>query len=138
MGSIPSPIYGVSLDSINGEEEGHSMNCILTGDNALNWDDWNFIEPQQDKINRKPGEGLPMDCNLSIKYSYLVNNNELKGLPLIKFKIENGNPSLDYVHPYIDIITQRESNPPVITIESPLENQVFNTNEVPFKAQCPG
>ncbi|MDD3663432.1 MAG: hypothetical protein PHT84_06270 [Candidatus Pacebacteria bacterium] len=35
--------------------EGHGMNAILTGDNALEFSDWNFVEPQNDNINVQPG-----------------------------------------------------------------------------------
>jgi len=96
---------------------GHAMNAILTGDNVTNWNDWNFIEPQRDQINVQPGQAyMPMNASeVRINYSY-VNENDglLDGVPILKFKIENGTPTLIWINepPYepesnLNIIKQR-------------------------------
>ncbi|MDZ7797000.1 MAG: hypothetical protein U5N56_08135 [Candidatus Marinimicrobia bacterium] len=54
------PIYYVhsSLDNPDGSHKGgHGMSAILTGDYTLEFDSWNFIEPQTDYTNVQPEIG---------------------------------------------------------------------------------
>lgn len=86
------------------------MNAILTGDNALEFSDWNFVEPQNDVTNVQPGNWnmtIPGDVWIRAP-NYFPNDasslDMLKGDLVILFKIsKEGNIS------YVD---SPNSNPP--------------------------
>jgi len=94
---------------------GHGMNADLTGDNPLNFDDWNPIEPQNDSMYVQPGEW-------NIPYNTRVLINGVEGFeqdggriyfPIVKFEIDSiGNPSTYYQHP--DLILER---PPLAIVQ---------------------
>jgi len=115
MGSLGIPMEVTSLIDTSNGYFGHSMNCIITGDNLTKWEDINFIEPAQDAINVQPGQWkIPRECDeIIIAYPYLVEDriqgNYLKSILLVKFKIENGIPSLIWENndPDFKIIKQR-------------------------------
>lgn len=117
-GEIGAPIIIVSLVDTthhihNSSYFGHGMNAILTGDNLTKWEDWNFIEPQNDQTKLQPGQAdIPGDCDeVLIGYLYLVKDKEnyLKYADLVKFRIENGTPILIWENndPDFNIIKQR-------------------------------
>jgi hypothetical protein len=122
-GKYGLPVYFVLIP--NGA--GHNMNCILTGNDATKFEDWNFIEPQFDQINVKPGEAyIPKDCEIDIKYAY-VNESQSQGkflasVPILEFKINNGIPTLTWKNSdtNLKIITNRDS------INSDLEKKISN------------
>ncbi|HRR15569.1 MAG TPA: hypothetical protein P5320_02515 [Bacteroidales bacterium] len=95
-GKYGLPVYGIYILPFT---PGHSMNAILTGDNAENFSDWNFIEAQRDRINVQPGQVyMPENCEIIIWFKY-VEENEVQGkfltsIPILKFKIVDGNPTL--------------------------------------------
>ena len=52
------PIYFIGSILYNPDgtpRGGHGMNAIITGDDALEFSDWNFVEPYNDNINVQPG-----------------------------------------------------------------------------------
>jgi hypothetical protein len=139
MGTIAAPVYTVSIDNYG---DGHGMNAILTGNDAFDWYSWDFIEPQTDNQNVQPGEILmPMNGKLSIGYTYKINGNQLKDLAILRFNIQNGIPSLEYVNPVVNLIRYRESDAPDINRTSPLEGMlyssvpyIYNIDEANFKS----
>ncbi len=99
IGRFNIPVYNVGVVTSNAS---HGMNAILVGENPLNFNDWNFIEPQTDWANVQPGtQSIPL--NSKVKINYLVwyySNNLSKNLSIqdnfITFNIDgSGNPSLD-------------------------------------------
>jgi len=54
IGRFNLPVYIVAVKFPN-TGIGHGMNAILTGDNPLDWNDWNALEPQTDETNVQPG-----------------------------------------------------------------------------------
>ncbi len=120
MGTIGAPIIEVGLVDTshyihNSSYFGHGMNAILTGNDLTKWEDWNFIEPQNDQTKLQPGQAdIPRDCDeVFIGYLYLVKDqiqgNYLKSIDLVKFRIENGTPILIWENndPKFNIIKQR-------------------------------
>ena len=115
MGTIGAPIILATLFDISNGYFGHGMNAILTGNDLTKWEDWNFIEPQQDAINVQPGQWkIPKDCDeVLVYYLHLIEDkiqgNYLKPIILVKFRIENGIPSLIWKNddPNLNLITQR-------------------------------
>lgn len=110
-GKYGLPVYGIILLPFT---PGHSMNAILTGDNAENFYDWNFIEPQLDKINVQPGQVyMSENCGIIINYTYIINTptqgKVLDAIPIIEFKIVDGNPTLIWKNnsSSLNFITQR-------------------------------
>jgi hypothetical protein len=125
-GKYGLPVYNVAIPT----GIGHEMNAILTGNDATKWENWNFIEPQFDQTNVQPGQAyMPNDCEVIVNYSYVNQNDHLlDNLPILKFKVEDGNSSLIWKinDSNVKLITQRDTIPPEINISSPLEGIVYN------------
>lgn len=106
------PMDWVQVNANNG---GHGMNAILTGENPLNFYDWNFIEPQNDSTLVKPKErSWDMPYNNTIEI-YAPNGFKSSHDPdmiigdkrLVLFKIDgSGNPSLIYQNPNLVVNKQ--------------------------------
>jgi hypothetical protein len=109
-GKYGLPVYLVQLP----RGSGHRMNAILTGDNAEDFKDWNFVEPQFDQINVQPGQAYMIGDSRVIIHSCWVNQQEqvaqIDCVPILEFKIENGVPTLTWKNPSfnLNLITQRE------------------------------
>lgn len=109
-GKFGLPVLNVLVSGL----PGHEMNAILTGDYAENFSNWNFIEPQFDQMNVQPGQAyMPRDCELILNFTY-SKENEIQGkylssTPLLKFKVENGVPTLIWKtsDSNLNFITQR-------------------------------
>lgn len=90
------PVYGVSVIDPN-SSWGHGMDAILKGENPLSWDDWSFVEPQNDDINVQPGGwNIPHGTLLGIDVlgGFQENGNRIN-IAIVAFQIdENGIPSL--------------------------------------------
>jgi hypothetical protein len=118
------PVYFVGstlYDSQGNPYMGHGINTILTGDNALEFNDWNFIEPQNDNTQIVPGETSSITIPGKIRIyspnefsSDISNLDMLKGEEAITFNIDNeGNvtylncPSCNPPTPHPDLVTER-------------------------------
>ena len=128
-GKYGLPVYFVDIWYDENPSEGHNMNCILTGNNGEKFEDWNFIEPQNDKINIKPGAwDMPMNCEIEVNAPPKDNNgNYLSRIPILKFQITNGNANLIWKNTSssLKLITNRDS------VNSNLENKI-NYSEIKF------
>jgi hypothetical protein len=114
-GDLGLPMGIVILTDISHSEPyfGHGMNWVSTGDNLTNWKDIDFIEPQTDAINVQPGGwNIPNYCDeVIIDYEYSVKDdrgNYLRYVPLVKFKIENGNPILIWENTDPDFVIKKQ------------------------------
>jgi hypothetical protein len=120
-GKYGLPIYFVTIP--NGE--GHNMNAILTGDDVTKFENWNFVEPQFDQMNVKPGEAyMPMDCEIEISYFYVNKTDHILDIfPILKYKITNETPNLIWINedPNLKIIKEREK-------PNGLEKEVLDLN----------
>jgi hypothetical protein len=102
MGKLGLPMYSVSENDPITMSQGHSMNAILTGDSITKFEDWNFIEPQGDLINVKPGHAvLPANCKkVQIYYDYLFKNKKQEknywSWKILEFELVNGVAKLTY------------------------------------------
>ena len=108
MGKIGLPILHVLIP----DGKGHDMNAIFTGTDATKFEDWNFVEPQFDQINVKPGQAyIPKNCEVIINYTFKWDSSSthLSSTPIIKFKVENGIGNLVWINNNQDfkIITKR-------------------------------
>ena len=123
---------------------GHMMNAILTGDNALDWSDWNFIEPQRDQINLQPGDAYvpgvffgrdTVDGALALLIplympclgNYFPCSTNYYHQPAIGFLINDGIPSLNVNYMFYELlITKRDYINPSIQITNPIDGQFYN------------
>jgi hypothetical protein len=111
--ALPMGIVGLTDTSHHSSPFRHAMNWIATKDYFGKWEDLNFIEPQTDATNVQIGGwDIPKDCDeVIINYDYSTKGSEnyLKYVPLLKFRIENGNPVLIWENkdPQYNIIKQR-------------------------------
>ncbi|MFC1553388.1 FlgD immunoglobulin-like domain containing protein [candidate division KSB1 bacterium] len=97
------PFYVIGI-----RHPGHAASAILMGDNALNWNDWYFIEPQNDKEVKIGAWNLELNSEVWIEKVNEIWNYTYVSERFIKFKIENGIPSLLSYEP--NVITQRPTS----------------------------
>jgi len=97
------PIYFIGSILYNPDgtpRGGHGMNAIITGDDALEFSDWNFVEPYNDNINVQPGSWdmtIPGRLYMHAPNYFgesISNKDMLEGDRLVIFKIDDmGNTS---------------------------------------------
>jgi len=106
-GKYGLPFYFITIPGT----PGHNMNAILTGNDIIKWEDWNFIEPQFDKINIQPGQAyMPKNCEIVVNYTYVNERDHLlDGFPILRFQIINSVPTLIWKNddPNLNIIEER-------------------------------
>jgi hypothetical protein len=142
------PLYGVTF-RIPLYNAAHAMVTLLTGDNALNGNDWNDLEPRDGVTNVQPGEiNIPLNTDEFTVYYPCIFKNSMHEknfyyFRFLEFKIVNGEKILTYNinnDPYSNyrmrLITQRESDPPVINIQqgTDLDSLVCNINDANLKS----
>ncbi len=144
MGKLGLPTCDVTLAFNSSLGQYHGMNAILTGDDITKWESWCFIEPRSDHMYVQPGEeNIPLTTEfIYVSYPYLFDNykhdNNLGGIIALHFTVTNGVPKLEYTlnddvippnfnnyNPHFNktmrLITQRESDPPVITLKQSVD-----------------
>jgi hypothetical protein len=142
-GKLGLPIYTLTIAN-SALNIGHGMNFALTGNTLSDWNSYNFIEPQLDQINVQPGEAF-MYKDLDKVYAvYWYTHNrpdgkkELAAVPVAFFTITNGVPKFGGLNPYLKdlLITERESDPPIINIKqnNDPDSLVYNIVEKNFKS----
>lgn len=88
---------------IEAENYYHSIITCLVGDDAFNYQDWFFQDPQLDFIFEKGKPNIP-NSKVKIQFAYFWKNSK-KQVRIIKFDLlifhfdSNGNPSLEYSFP---------------------------------------
>ena len=138
LGRLNIPIYRVSsTDPSTGI--GHGMNATLVGDNPLNFNDWNFIEPQTDDMNVQPGGwNIPYNRRVSISGIRNFNSTSSPDMPrsftIVRFYLDNiGDDSLSYQHSDLTltrpdwISTLPDAAPPEITITHPQQDSTYTS-----------
>ncbi|MCF8399450.1 MAG: T9SS type A sorting domain-containing protein [Bacteroidales bacterium] len=107
-GRFNSPVYRVTTTSAN--NIAHRIDANLVGDNPINFEDWYFVEPQDDS-QVSPGDPS-MDPNEPVKidrYSYIWSENIQQYVHgyvnAVWFNLTNGTPTVSWQHP--DLVTQR-------------------------------
>lgn len=122
------PMYDVTVSA---PSFGHGINAILVGDDALDFDAWRFIEPQND-FNVYPGRwNMPYNSSVEIQlpygrlgYCFGDCPDELK----IRFKVESSGWALDYIYSS-EFLTQR---PALIPQQASNEPDLWNPKIVPI------
>ncbi len=115
----------------------HALNTTIVGDDAENFYDSEYTEPQTDWVVAPGSQSIPSNCEVVVKYTFVKENDiqgkYLESVPVQKFAIENGVPrNTGYVNPEMNFIMQRDKENPVINRNSPLENEVYTASEIPF------
>ena len=98
-GKYGLPVYWVY---VSGGISNHAMNAILTGNDITKFQDWNFIEPQRDSINVKPGRlYVPETCYIEIRAPQKNREGDQFGIvPITIFNVINKIATFE--QPYTD------------------------------------
>ncbi len=98
------PFYDITTDSPSWSAA-HAINGVLIGDNPMDFNDWYFVEPQND-VEAEPGKetwtgfsSIPNNGYLEIYYDYGYDSvsGAHSQTDFLRWDIENGNPELSYV-----------------------------------------
>ena len=139
------PMYLVEVYR-NDNDWAHGMNAILTGDNPLEFNDWNFVEPQTDQTNvSEPwidstgvlrwNWNLPPDSRVWIFAPYSFGNGQapyynidmIRGPPIVLFNIDSiGNTSLYWASDNLLL-----TNPNVGINPEPKISETYELNNYP-------
>jgi hypothetical protein len=104
----------------------HGMNYVITGDKIKDPKSYNFIEAAWPwaATNVQPGQVyIPMNADtVLLYYTYTYKNDQhnknIANIPVVWFKIVNGKYIFQGTNPYVKLIEERESDPPIINIKT--------------------
>ncbi|MFA5953546.1 MAG: T9SS type A sorting domain-containing protein [Candidatus Pacearchaeota archaeon] len=93
----------------------HSINAFLKGNSSTNFNDWVFVEPQNDQIVTLGSPSMHPDSYAHIKkYAYYYNSNLGQYVytlnTIAKFDLQNGNATLIWQHPDLIVNKPEECN----------------------------
>ena len=96
-GRFNKPVYYVTIGA---PTMAHAINACLVGNNPLNFYDWYFFEPQNDK-RVLPGDwSMPKNSfDITIKYCIFQADGAVEERSLIRFKLNELVPEVTYVSP---------------------------------------
>lgn len=138
-GRFNLPLYGVRVwnKELNFD---HAIDAILIGDNPLDFNDWYFIEPQNDS-EVKPGDwSMPEDCRMDINVYHGFDNktNDFIYDFLVGFDITEGVPYYAGENRGGLLVTKRPSENPTSVAENndtkPLELRLNQNYPNPFNS----
>jgi len=95
------PMYYVNVDS----PTNHAINCILVGDDPLNFYDWRFIEPQNDSDVVPGAWNMRYNSDVRIRTQALHGNSEV----MVTFLVEETGISVTYTS--ANLITTKPAPP---------------------------
>jgi len=95
------PLYFVSV----GSPSSHAINAVLVGDDPLNFEDWRFIEPQDDSDVRPGGWNMRYESTIWLKPQWLHGDSEA----MVAFYIDETGPTLVEASP--ELVTTRVAAP---------------------------
>ena len=145
IGRFNLPVHYVSVDSpewFNHQgwfrvlvSSDHSINCILVGDNPLNFNDWYFFEPQTDRKIFIGYWDMPINCKISIMTikNFWKDSGALDtfyGDIIANFEIKDGIPELTYQNKHL-ILTRPEPQT-FVAEEEPVEFTLEQNYPNPF------
>ena len=141
IGKLGYQMFEVSITDKITRPEGHAMNGVFTGNDILDPESFNTIEPRDGVTEVKPGEiNIPLNCErFVIAYPYIFKNTAHEKIfgfvRILEFKIVNGEKILTYNindDPFFNktfrVITKRDTVNPVIKILSPVNGKVYDKN----------
>ncbi len=102
------PVYHVSISAT---AFGHSVNGILVGDDPLNFDDWRFLEPQNDNDILPGMWDMPYGSSVRISAPNFILSGAGSAGDKVKFYVDEGGWVLQDYRP--DFIVTRPSPDPV-------------------------
>jgi hypothetical protein len=121
------PVYDVWTRSIN--DIAHCINAIIVGDNSLDFNDWYFIEPQNDARVYPGDPSMHPDSYANIsRYSYVysafLQDTVYGDYPVINFDLNNGNASVSWQHPDLVLTKPEELTHVNISGELPTDTTI--------------
>jgi len=144
FGRFNFPMYWVGIVDPN-SGIGHGMNAFLRGGDStnmeyspLNFEDWNFVEPQNDSTHVKPGTwNIPFNQRVSIYgFDGYRDQNGFKSptrLLIVGFQLDSVGNATEYYH-HLSLITERPPIPPerikpVVAITYPEQNSTYTSHK---------
>ncbi|MFC1565198.1 T9SS type A sorting domain-containing protein [candidate division KSB1 bacterium] len=125
------PVYGVGVSDTS-HTEGHSINCVLIGDNPLNFNDWYFFEPQTDKKedfsywkNKYPGENLQISIAQNMYHPLGPPPNGYGGNLLIKFLLDETTGQNYLISQHPNLVLKRDINVAVEDERVPIADEFY-------------
>jgi hypothetical protein len=101
------PVYHVGIFATG---FGHSVNGILVGDDPLDFDDWRFIEPQNDNDILPGMWNMPYGSRVGISAPNFILNGASSTGDRVKFYVDQGDWALQEYRP--DFVLTRPVPPP--------------------------
>lgn len=124
------PLYHIG--DFTSQGIGHAINAVLIGENPLNFNDWLFIEPQNDK-EVKPGDwSMSKNGRIIITAPNDFNNNSINNFAIIDFQLDNG-ISIHNILEYPDILLTRPTQVSVAS-QTPSEFALKQNYPNPFNS----
>jgi hypothetical protein len=127
-GRFDLPVYDVRLRG----PPHHAINSILLGEDPLNWENWYFIEPQNDKEVIIGDWNMSDSSTVGICHTFLMYDEYFKKFiylqfPFIEFKLTNGIPEMVWYEEG-HVILQRPEVNSIKPASNSLETFVLNSN----------
>jgi hypothetical protein len=96
------PMYMVVVVS---QTFGHAINAVLVGDNPLRFDDWLFIEPQNDQIVRPGMWNMPFNTNVQLMVAEELKQGGFNSVKKVEFHVSETGQTLVWHAP--DLVLDR-------------------------------
>lgn len=112
----------------------HEINAVMVGNNVGNINEWRFIEPRTDSTYNLNLFNQSEVYKIVIKRGVVVNDDiQGKSLffqPYLEFIPDGNGGWIDsgWRNPEINLIEKKDTIPPKINRNSPLENEIYNEN----------
>jgi hypothetical protein len=150
QGKMGLPLFRIEFILDPNTREAHTQTALLSGIHALVGNNWNYIEPRDGITQVKPGQlNIPLNTDeFIISYNFVgktdLHEKVLAAVPILKFKIVNGEMILTYninddplYNQRIHLITERENDAPIINVNqgTAADSLVLNINEVNPRSQ---
>jgi len=134
LGRFNLPVYSAAVYNLD-TKFGHAINTILIGDDPTKFEDWYFIEPQNDKPVHQGDISMPETCHVYITGIYKFRKNipdMFSSYFLMRFDLEKGKePELFYTSE--DLLLERPK-PVYVTENKPSVFSLSQNYPNPFNA----
>jgi hypothetical protein len=130
------PVYYVGIYNKGPPEIKHAINGVLVGDNPLNFNDWYFIESQNDKEPKIGDWDMPKDSTVWISAINEFDNQDVYRFNILGFKLNNTTPELIYTNPSTNpSLVLSRPGPTLVAEENPTGFTLSQNYPNPFNAR---
>jgi hypothetical protein len=108
------PCYYVSVSA---PDFAHAITGFMVGNDVSNFDDWHFVEPQDDDVAWVGTFSIPSNVsviNIGQPVYHYADYDMIRVIWLVTFVFQNGQPDSCWINPYESVITSRPSETDVL------------------------